>query len=85
MSKAEKILQKIRNNPRTVSLHDLNHVLTWYGFARRSPRSGSSHTIYTLGRHQISVPYKRPYVKEVYVQHVLEILHQIDEEKGEQR
>jgi hypothetical protein len=35
--------------------------------------------VYILGRHQISVPYRRPYVKEVYVRHVLEILAQIDE------
>jgi hypothetical protein len=46
------------------------------------PRSGSSHQIYTLGRHQIAVPFRRPYVKEIYVRHVLEILAQIDEEQG---
>ncbi|HKZ83769.1 MAG TPA: toxin HicA [Anaerolineae bacterium] len=85
MSKAEKLLQKIKNNPKTVPFHDLDRVLIGYGFTRRMPRSGSSHTIYTLGQHQISVPYKRPYVKEVYVRHVLEILDQIDEEKGGQR
>ena len=65
-----------------MSFSDLDGLLTGYGFARRTPRSGSSHHIYALGRHQISVPYRRPYVKEVYVRHVLEILAQIDEERG---
>jgi hypothetical protein len=83
MTKKAKLLQKIKNNPKVVSFNDLDGLLTSYGFARRTPRSGSSHHIYTWGRHQVSVPYRRPYVKEVYVRHVLEILAQIDEERGE--
>ena len=82
MTKKAKLLQKIKNNPKVVSFNDLDSLLNSYGFKRRTPRSGSSHHIYTLGRHQISVPYRRPYVKEVYVRHVLEILAQIDEERG---
>ena len=85
MTKKAKLLQKIKNNPKAVAFNDLDGLLTGYGFARRVPRSGSSHHIYTLGRHQISVPYRRPYVKEVYVRHVLEILAQIDEEQGAAR
>lgn len=82
MTKKAKLFQKIKNNPKVVSFNDLDGLLIGYGFACRAPSSGSSHHIYTLGRHQISVPYKRPYVKEVYVRHVLEILAQIDEEQG---
>ena len=82
MTKKAKALQKVKNNPKVVSFNDLNGLLTGYGFTCRTPHSGSSHQIYTLGRHQISVPYRRPYVKEVYVRHVLEILAQIDEERG---
>jgi len=82
MTKKAKLLQKINNNPKVVAFNDLDSVLTGYGFDCRSPRSGSSHHIYTLGRHQISVPFRRPYVKEIYVRHVLEILAQIDEERG---
>ena len=82
MTKKAKLLQKIKNNPKVVSFNDLDGLLTSYGFVRRVPRSGSSHHIYTLGRYQISVPYRRPYVKEVYVRHILEILTQIDEEQG---
>ena len=82
MTKKAKLLQRIKNNPKVVSFNDLDGLLTGYGFARRVPRSGSSHHVYTLSRHQISVPYRRPYVKEVYVRHVLEILAQIDEARG---
>jgi hypothetical protein len=82
MTKKAKLLQKIKNNPQVVSFNDLDGLLNSYGFTCRTPRSGSSHHIYTSGRHQISVPYRRPYVKEVYVRHVLEILAQIDEEQG---
>ena len=82
MTKKAKLLQKIKNNPKVVAFNDPEGLLISYGFACRLPRSGSSHHIYTLGRHQISVPYKRPYVKEVYVRHVLEILAQLDEEQS---
>lgn len=82
MTKKAKLLQKIKSNPKIVSFNDLDSLLAGCGFARRVPRSGSSHHVYTLGRHQISVPYRRPHVKEVYVRHVLEMLAQIDEERG---
>ena len=65
MTKKTKLLQKIKNNPKVVSFNDLDGLLSGYGFTSRTPRSGSSHRVYTLGRHQISVPYRRPYVKEV--------------------
>jgi hypothetical protein len=82
VTKKARLLQKIKNNPKVVSFNDLASLLTSYGFTCCMPRSGSSHHIYTLGRFQISVPYRRPTVKEVYVRHVLEILAQIDEEQG---
>jgi hypothetical protein len=81
MSKKEKLVQKIRNNPKTVSFEDLDSVLTWYGFVKRSSSSGTSHVYYTLGVYQISVPYRRPHVKATYVRQVLDILDQIDEEQ----
>ena len=81
MSQDEKLLQRIRNNPKTVSFDELDKVLRWYGFECRQPKSGSSHYVYILGRHRVAVPYKRPHVKQVYVKEVLDILDQIDEER----
>ena len=83
MSQKAKILDRIRNNPKTVSFDELDKILDWYGFKRRQPRSGSSHFIYTYGAHIIPVPYKRPYVKEHYVDEVLKILDDIDSEGDE--
>jgi hypothetical protein len=82
MAKADKLLQRIRNNPKTVAFADLDTVLRHYGFEQRQPRSGSSHYVYTKGRRRITVPYKRPYVKEVYIRQVLDIFDQIDEESA---
>jgi hypothetical protein len=48
MSKSEKLLEKIRNNPKAVSFDDLDKVLRGCGFIRRQPRNGSSHYYYTI-------------------------------------
>lgn len=78
MSKADKRLQKIRNNPKAVSFDDLDSVLRRFGFECGVPRSGSSHHVYSRkGSPPISVPYKRPYVHEKYVKEVLAILDEI--------
>ena len=74
MSKREKRLRKIFQNPKTVSFKELDTVLKSFGFEVRQPGSGSSHYIYIKGDIQISVPFKRPYVKEVYVKRVLELV-----------
>ena len=74
MSKREKRLLKLFRNPKTVSFKDLDTVLRSFRFDIRQPKSGSSHYIYTKGDIQISVPFKRPFVKEVYVKRVLELI-----------
>lgn len=76
MGKAEKLLEKVRNNPKTVSFDDLDKLLIQLGFDCRAPRSGSSHHIYVHGSFRLTVPYKRPHVKEVYVK---QALHYIDQ------
>ena len=74
MTKREKRLRKIFQNPKTVSFKELDAVLKGSKFEVRQPKSGSSHYIYTRRDIQISVPFKRPYVKEVYVKRVLELI-----------
>lgn len=74
MTKREKRLRKLFRNPKTVSFKELDTVLRSFSFEVRQPKSGSSHYIYTKGDIQISVPFKRPYVKEVYVKRVLELI-----------
>lgn len=80
MSRKEKLLQKIRNNPKNVSFEDLDRILDWYEFDRRQSRSGSSHYVYTRGSYSVTVPFRRPHVGTVYVKEVLAILAEIDDE-----
>lgn len=93
MTKREKRIKKLFQNPKTVPFKELDKVLKDAGFSLRQPGSGSSHHIYTKGRIQISVPFRRPFVKEVYnlnivkiarfsyVKRVLELLGDENEEK----
>ncbi len=74
MTKREKRLRKIFTNPKNVSFKELDLVLKSFKFGARQPKSGSSHCVYTKGNIQISVPFKRPYVKKVYVKRVLELI-----------
>lgn len=83
MAKLEKLLLKIRNNPQSVAFEDLDKLLNAYGFQRRQPRSGSSHYVYSLGSRHITVPYKRPVVKALYVKQVLAILDELDAPSGD--
>lgn len=80
MSRFEKLLARIRNNPKTVSFDELDTILTRYGFTCRQPGGGSSHYVYTRGDYRITVPYKRPHVKQFYVKQVLAILDEIEAE-----
>lgn len=74
MAKREKRLRKLFQNPKTVSFKELDLVLKSFKFEVRQPKSGSSHYVYTKENIQLSVPFKRPYVKEVYVKRVLELI-----------
>jgi hypothetical protein len=81
VSKRDKLLARIRNNPKQVSIEDLERILLEYGFVKRTARS--HHNFYSRGAYIISVPVHRPHVKEVYVRHALAILEQLDEEEGD--
>lgn len=74
MTKRQKRVQKLFQNPKTVSFKELDQILKSFGFDERQPGSGSSHYIYIKGDTQISVPFRRPFVKEVYVKRVLELI-----------
>lgn len=74
MSQLEKLLAKIRNNPKTVRFEELDKILKYAGFEVRQPRSGSSHFIYKKGNFSISVPKHNPYIRSVYVEKIIEFL-----------
>ncbi len=80
MSKLEKLLQKIKNNPKQVRFDELDKILTRSGFTRRQPRSGSSHYYYTKGSLQISIPYRQPYILTTYAVAAIKLLERMGEE-----
>ncbi len=82
MSKFDKLLNRIRHNPQSVTFEDLDKLLIAYGFVRRQPQSGSAHFTYSLRTHRITVPYRRPVLKAVYVKQVLLILDELDAPEG---
>jgi hypothetical protein len=80
MTKREKRLAKIRNNPKNVRFEELDHLLRDYGFERRQPSGGSSHYFYICGYHRLTVPKKRPYIKQIYVKQALRQIEEIENE-----
>ena len=43
VTKKEKLLKKLKNNPRTVKFKEIDKILKDIGFERRQPAKGSSH------------------------------------------
>ncbi len=83
MSKREKRLQKLRQNPQNVSMDELEQVLNDYGIYR-DHATGSHHIFrYNLNgkRNALSIPYARP-IKSKYVKDAIDIIDQVREEEN---
>ncbi len=82
MSKKEKLLHKIRQNPKNVRYDEIDKILSWYGFGRRQASKGTSHYVYILraaGKfYRLTIPFKRPFIKRVYIRKALEILDELE-------
>jgi len=75
LSRREKRLQKIRQNPKNVSFDDLKQLLQDYGFELRRV-TGSHHIFeYTLEGERLKfiVPFGRP-VKPYYIKEAIRII-----------
>ena len=72
-----KLLKAILNNPKNVRFEDLDKLLRELGYSVRQPKGGSSHYTYFKIEEKmiITVPYKRPFVKSVYVKNVIKLLN----------
>lgn len=76
MSKAQKLLTRMRRNPRDWRIRDLESLAARHGVEVRKP--GGSHAVFfhrATGR-QLSVPAKRP-IKPVYVDAFIALLDEI--------
>jgi hypothetical protein len=74
VTQRDKRVRQLFQSTRNVSFKELDSVLKGLGFEVRQPKSGSSHFVYVKGGLQMSRPFKRPFVKEIYVKRVLELL-----------
>ena len=74
MSQLEKLLLRIKNNPKTVRFDELDKILKRLDFEARQPKGSSSHYIYTKSNFILCIPKHNPYIKQVYVEKVIEFL-----------
>jgi len=77
MTKREKLLERMRRNPRSIRFDEIETLLVSLGFVKR--QKGSSHAVFTLGSYQVVVPFRKPTIKPVYVQLVLALLDEIED------
>jgi predicted RNA binding protein YcfA (HicA-like mRNA interferase family) len=72
MSKNDKLLKAMKNNPKDVPFEDIKKLLERYGYICHN--SGGSHFVFRKEFCEtIVIPYHKP-IKAIYIKHVLEIL-----------
>jgi len=76
MSRRNKILEKLKNNPNNVRFETIQDLLLHFGFKERQPSGGSSHYTYTFKSTIITIPKHKP-LKKIYVSRVLELLEEL--------
>jgi len=77
MTKRDKLIERMRRNPRSIRFDEIETLLLSLGFVKR--QKGSSHAMFTLRSYQVVVPFRKPTVKPVYVQLVLALLDEIED------
>lgn len=76
MSKKEKLIQRVRQNPKNVRFEDIDQLLLSLGFEKR--QKGSHATYILKGQGRITVPFRKPFILPVYVKAVLGLLDEMD-------
>ena len=80
MSKRDKLLQNIRNNPKNVKFEIIQKIMLGYDFTETQPSGGSSHYTYHNGIYRITIPKDIP-VNKIYVKKAIEIIDKLEAEK----
>ena len=78
MTKAEKLLDKMRHNPRDWRIEDLETLARRFGLGIR--KSGGSHAVFfhVANGGMLTVPARRP-IKPVYIKAFLALLDEVGE------
>ena len=81
MTKREKLLKRIRHNPRNVSFQDMRTLLEAFGFELDRTRGSHHSFVGWVGEQKVSlvIPYKQP-LKAIYVRRALELIGEIEAE-----
>ena len=75
MSKRDKLLRRMRENPRGIRPSEVDSLLLHYGFEKR--RSGRNHCVYSRGPYVITVNFHREYVHSKAIKEILSILDEL--------
>jgi len=77
MSKYDKLIEKLKNNPKNVDFKILKKILEEYGYL--GINTGGSHWVFRKdGKESITIPYKKP-IKIIYVKKVLILIGGYDD------
>ena len=79
MSKQDKQLDAIRNNPKNVKFETIRKILLNHGFVETAPRSGSSHYTYHKGIYRLTIVKDKP-VNNIYIKQAIRIIDLLEEE-----
>lgn len=74
MSKRDKRIERLRQNPQSVRFEEIETILEGLGFKRRQK---GSHVVFSMGKFRTTVPIKKPFVKRTYVEDVLKLLDEL--------
>ncbi len=77
MSKRDKRIKRLRQNQKNVTFKAIETILLSLGFESR-PGKGS-HVVFTCGKHILTVPFNRPFLKSYIVQQVLQVLDELED------
>lgn len=81
MTKQEKRLKRIRQNPKNVRFEELQKLLEDYGFVLDHVRGSHYYFIGEVAGEEFSltIPFHRPHIKLAYVKLVLNLIARIEE------
>jgi len=75
MSKFEKELARLKQNPKNVRYEELEKILLRIGFSKR--QRGTSHVVFRKEAVILTVPIKKPFLKSIYVKKTLDVIEKM--------
>jgi len=77
MSKRQKAIEQLRQHPKAVRFDEVETILCDVGFVKR--QHGTSHAVFRLGVHRLTIARKKPCISPKAVKEVLRMLDELDE------